>query len=70
MMVANTNSNSSPPLRGRGLLADDDKKTFRDRIYNILENIFFIVLFPVFLFFEIIWGEKQTDKVLNLFRRN
>jgi hypothetical protein len=26
-MVANTNSNSSPPLRGRGLLADDDKKS-------------------------------------------
>jgi len=24
-MVANTNSNSSPPLRGRGLLANDDK---------------------------------------------
>ena len=25
MIVANTTSNSSPPLRGRGLLADDDK---------------------------------------------
>jgi hypothetical protein len=37
-MIVNTISNSSPPLRGRGLLADDDKCQKEIRIRKNIHN--------------------------------
>jgi hypothetical protein len=56
-MIVNTISNSSPPLRGRGLLADDDKKFKIKSCENDAEE-YLIILDEIILCFE-----KQIRKL-------